>query len=69
MATVTVSPKYQVVIPREVREAAKIKPGSKVDIIYYNGRIHFIPIRPLKELQGSLKGMDTHLEREDDRPL
>lgn len=69
VATVTVSPKYQVVIPREVREAAKIKPGSKVDILYYNGRIHFIPIRPLSELRGSLRGMDTNIEREEDRPL
>ncbi len=69
MATVTVSPKYQVVIPREVREAAQIKPGTKIEIVMFNGRIHMIPLRSLKELKGSLKGMNTDLEREEDRPL
>lgn len=67
MAAVTVSPKYQIVIPREVREAAHIKPGTKVEIVVYNGQIRLIPIQPLNELYGSLKGMDTNIERDKDR--
>jgi AbrB family looped-hinge helix DNA binding protein len=67
MAAVTVSPKYQVVIPREVREAAQIKPGTKLDIVVYNGQIKLIPIQPLSSLYGSLKGIDTNIERDEDR--
>lgn len=67
MAAVTVSPKYQVVIPREVREAVQLQPGTKLEIVVHNGQIRLIPIVPLSSLYGSLKGMDTEIERDEDR--
>lgn len=67
MAAVTVSPKYQVVIPREVREAIHLKPGSKLEVVVLNGQIRLIPITPLASHFGSLKGMDTNIERDEDR--
>ncbi|MBS0618004.1 MAG: AbrB/MazE/SpoVT family DNA-binding domain-containing protein [Spirochaetes bacterium] len=69
MAAVTVSPKFQVVIPREVREAARIKAGQKMDIIFFNGQIRIIPITRLGELKGRFRGIDTTIEREEDREL
>jgi len=67
MSTVTVSPKYQVVIPREVRDAMKIRPGQKVAVFRYGDRIELIPIRPMREMRGFLKGIDTTVERDEDR--
>lgn len=67
METVTVSPKYQVVIPRSVREKLGIRPGQQVQVIPYENRIEFIPLRPARELRGFLRGMSTDLEREPDR--
>ena len=67
MQTVTVSPKYQVVIPKEIREALRLKPGQKMRVIEYNGRIELIPDRDISELKGFLKGINTHFEREEDR--
>jgi AbrB family looped-hinge helix DNA binding protein len=67
MDTVTVSPKFQVVIPREVRESLGIRPGQKVQVIHYEDRIELIPVRPVRETRGFLKGIDTDVEREPDR--
>jgi len=67
MTTVTVSPKYQVVIPKDVRESTGIKPGQKVQILVYKGRIELIPLRPIEELRGLLRGIDTTIERDPDR--
>lgn len=67
MATVTISPKYQVVIPKYIREKLSLKPGQKVQAIVYGDRIELIPIRPVKEMRGFLKGIDTRIEREADR--
>ncbi|MDH5755513.1 MAG: AbrB/MazE/SpoVT family DNA-binding domain-containing protein [Nitrospinota bacterium] len=67
MAVVKVSPKYQVVIPQEVRESMGITPGEKVQIFRYEDRIEFIPVRKLKKLRGFLKGIDTTVERDEDR--
>ena len=67
METVTVSPKYQVVIPRSVREKLDIRPGQQVQVIPYENRIEFIPLRPARELRGMLRGMSTDLVRESDR--
>ena len=67
MKAVTVSPKYQVVIPKEVREQMGIEPGQKMAVLVYQGRIQLIPIGPLEELRGFLKGIDTTIEREPDR--
>ncbi len=67
MQTVIVSPKYQVVIPKAVRESLKLRPGQKMQVIEYDGRIEFIPERNISELRGFLKGINTAFEREEDR--
>ena len=67
MQTVTVSPKYQVVIPKEIRDTLKLKPGQKMRVIEYAGRIEMIPDRDISELRGFLKDINTDIKREDDR--
>jgi AbrB family looped-hinge helix DNA binding protein len=67
MQTVTVSPKFQVVIPRAVRESLRLRPGQKMQVVEYEGRIELIPERDITELRGFLKGINTELEREEDR--
>lgn len=67
MQSVTVSPKYQVVIPKNVRESLKLQPGQKIQVIEYDGRIELIPERDIKELRGFLKGINTEFKREKDR--
>ena len=67
METVTVSPKFQVVIPKEMREALKLTPGQKVQALLYENRIELIPVRPVKRMRGFLKGIDTTVVRERDR--
>jgi len=64
---VTVSPKFQVVIPRMVRESLGLRPGQKMQVIEYEGRIEFIPEKDIAELRGFLKGINTEFEREEDR--
>lgn len=65
--TVTISPKFQVVIPRSVREKLNLRPGQQVQVIPYENRIEFIPLRPARELRGMLRGISTDLERDGDR--
>jgi AbrB family looped-hinge helix DNA binding protein len=67
VSTVTISPKYQVAIPKEIRKRLKLTPGQKVRIIAYDDRIELIPVVPIKKMKGFLKGMDTEVPREDDR--
>jgi len=67
MQTVTLSPKYQVVMPKLVRKALNLRPGQKMQVIEYNGRIEFILERDIAELRGFLKGINTEFEREEDR--
>lgn len=67
MQIVTVSPKYQVVIPKKVRKTLKIRPGQKMQVVEYAGRIELIPERDIKELRGFLKGINTEFKREEDR--
>ena len=67
MAAVTVSPKYQVVIPKEVREKLGLSPGQKIQVVVYGDRIVLIPVRPTKQMRGFLKGIDTRVDREGDR--
>ncbi len=64
---VTVSSKYQVVIPLRIRKALDITPGQKVRVLLYGNRIELIPIVPMKKLRGFLRGIDTKVEREGDR--
>jgi len=67
MHTVTVSPKFQVVIPKEVRKALNLRPGQRMQVVEHEGRIEFIPERDFKELRGFLKGSNTAFKREEDR--
>ncbi len=67
MNTVTVSPKFQVVIPRDMREAMDIQPGTKLQVLQYENRIELIPLKSPKSLRGFLKGIDTNVDREMDR--
>ena len=67
MNTVTVSPKFQVVIPKTIRESMGIMSGQKVQMLVYKGRIELIPIRMMKEMKGFLKGIDVSFNRDDDR--
>ena len=67
MTTVTVSPKYQIVIPKEIRESMGIIAGQKVQVVTYRQHIELVPLKPVKTMKGFLKGIDTTIEREDDR--
>jgi len=67
MSTVRLSPKYQVVIPQEIRESLDLRPGEKVQVLRYENRIEFIPVRKMKRMKGFLKGMDTRIKRDKDR--
>ena len=67
MQTVTISPKYQVVIPKEIREALHLLPGEKLQVFSYQNRLEFVPIKDIKKMRGFLKGMDTVIERDKDR--
>jgi len=64
MDIVTLSPKFQVVIPRRVRERMRLRPGEKLQVIGFTDRIELIPIRPMSEMRGFLKGLDPTFERE-----
>jgi AbrB family looped-hinge helix DNA binding protein len=67
MHTVTVSPKYQVVIPKKIRDVLRLRLGQKMKVIEYDGRIELIPDQDISELKGFLKGINTGFVRENDR--
>lgn len=67
MEAVTVSPKFQVVIPLTVRKSLNIYPGQKIQVVLYEDRIELIPIKPIQEMRGFLQGIDSSVEREPDR--
>lgn len=67
MTAVTVSPKFQVVIPKEIREALGIFSGQKVQMLTYQNRIELIPLKSMREMKGFLKGIDTKVQRDKDR--
>ncbi len=67
MRAVTVSPKFQVVIPKDVRESMGIVSGQKVQMLTYSNRIELIPIKPMSEMRGFLKGIDIEVPRDEDR--
>jgi AbrB family looped-hinge helix DNA binding protein len=64
METVTLSSKYQLVIPRRIREKLGLKPGVKFQVISIDDRIELIPVQPMSEMRGFLKGFDPTFERE-----
>lgn len=67
MTAVTVSPKYQIVIPKEIRESMGIESGQRIQILTYQNRIELIPLQPIRKMKGFLKGIDTTVARDDDR--
>ncbi len=67
MVTVTVSSKYQVVIPAAIRDKLNIRVGQKIQLIPYQDRIEFVPIQDIRKMRGFLKGIDTDVPREEDR--
>ena len=67
MQTVTLSSKFQIVIPQSIREEMKLTPGQKFRVISYSDRVELIPVRGMEEMRGILQGMDTIIECEDDR--
>jgi len=67
MTVVTISSRFQVVIPKNVRESLDLKPGQQVEAIPFKGRIELIPLKPIESMRGFLKGIDTTVPREDDR--
>ena len=67
MDVVTVSPKFQVVIPQAIRERLGIQPGQKVQALVYQNRVELIPLRDLKTMRGFLRGIDTAVRRDKDR--
>lgn len=68
MTVVTVSPKYPVVIPKDVRERLNIRPGQKVEAFAIGSRIELVPLQPIETLRGSLPHLPP-FEREPDREL
>ena len=66
MQIATISSKYQVVIPREIRERFKLKPGQKIMFIPYNQTLRVVIVPPIEEAHGLLRGMDTDVQREEE---
>ena len=67
MEAVTISSKFQIVIPRKVRDFLQLKPGLKVQVLIYGNRIELIPMKKISEMRGFLEGIGTEIEREQDR--
>ncbi len=67
MEAVKISPKYQIVIPKKLREELNLSPGQKVQMVAFEDRIEMIPVRKISEMKGFLRGIDTTVERETDR--
>ena len=67
MITITVSPKFQVVIPKEIRKKLNLKPGQKLQVIQLGDRIEYIILKDIKDARGFLKGINTDVDREGDR--
>ena len=67
MKSVTISPKFQIVIPREIRKKLQLSPGQKIQVIVFGNRIELITEQKIKKMRGFLKGINTHFEREEDR--
>jgi len=67
MTTLTISPKYQVVIPKQIREKLDLRPGQRVQAIGYDGRVELVPVRAMGSMRGFLTGIDTTVDRDEDR--
>jgi len=67
MRSVKLSPKYQIVIPRDVRESMNLRPGEEMQVFEFDGRIEVVPVRPIRQMRGRFTGIDTHVERDEER--
>jgi AbrB family looped-hinge helix DNA binding protein len=67
MNTVTLSSNFDVIIPEAIRQSLHLVPGEKLHVMPYDGRFEFIPVRSVQSMRGFLKGMDTNIDREEDR--
>jgi AbrB family looped-hinge helix DNA binding protein len=67
METVKLSPKYQIVVPRPIRDALALEPGQHLDMLVVDGRIEMIPVPSTEQARGFLAGIDTTVPRDDDR--
>ena len=67
MSVVTISSRYQVVVPRDVRERLDLRPGQKVQALPFKGRVELIPLEPIEAARGFVRGIDTTVPREGDR--
>ena len=67
MHTVTLSSRFQVTIPEDIRESMKLRPGSRLTVLERQGIIELIPVGPMNCLRGFLKGIDTTVDRDEDR--
>ena len=67
MTIVTVSARYQVVIPRDVRERLKLQPGQKMEALPFSGRVELIPLGPIEDARGFVRGIDCSVPRDEDR--
>lgn len=67
MEAVKISPKYQVVIPKRIRDALRLRPGQRLQIMEIGNRIELVPERGIAEMEGFVRGIDTEVPREDDR--
>ncbi|MCX6975029.1 MAG: AbrB/MazE/SpoVT family DNA-binding domain-containing protein [Verrucomicrobia bacterium] len=67
METVTISPKFQIVIPQRIRESMGLRSGEKAHMLSFRNRIEVIPVRDIRSLRGYLKGIDTAFVRDADR--
>lgn len=64
MESITISPKFQIVIPKAIRDLLRLQPGQKIQAVAYEDRIELIPVRRPKDMRGFLRGIDTTVERE-----
>lgn len=64
MITLTLSPKYQVVIPKAIRELLRLKPGQKIQVLAFDDRIELIPVQPVAKMRGFLRGIDSTVDRD-----
>jgi AbrB family looped-hinge helix DNA binding protein len=67
MTTVIISPKYKVVIPKQIREKLDLRPAQRVQAIGYDGRVELVPVRAMGSMRGFLAGIDTTVDRDEDR--
>lgn len=67
MTIATLSSRFQIVIPKDVREHLDLKPGQKLQVLGYKGRVELIPVEPIEASRGFLRGIDTSVPRDGDR--